>query len=49
MDAGEGLADWLRLTLIPGIGGETQRKRWRRRAAVNVASVAGDSSWREWR
>ena len=26
MDAGEGLADWLRLTLIPGIGGETQRK-----------------------
>jgi DNA processing protein len=23
---GESLADWLRLTLIPGIGGETQRK-----------------------
>ena len=26
MTAGDGLADWLRLTLIPGIGGETQRK-----------------------
>ncbi|WP_313951549.1 DNA-processing protein DprA [Accumulibacter sp.] len=26
MDAGESLASWLRLTLIPGIGGETQRK-----------------------
>ncbi|MBS1227157.1 MAG: protecting protein DprA [Proteobacteria bacterium] len=26
MAAGESLSDWLRLTLIPGIGGETQRK-----------------------
>lgn len=26
MIAGESLRDWLRLTLIPGIGGETQRK-----------------------
>ena len=26
MSASEGLAAWLRLTLIPGIGGETQRK-----------------------
>ena len=26
MSAAEGLAGWLRLTLIPGIGGETQRK-----------------------
>lgn len=26
MDAAESLASWLRLTLIPGIGGETQRK-----------------------
>lgn len=26
MTAGEGLSGWLRLTLIPGIGGETQRK-----------------------
>lgn len=26
MDAAESLANWLRLTLIPGVGGETQRK-----------------------
>ena len=26
MTGGESLSDWLRLTLIPGIGGETQRK-----------------------
>ncbi len=26
MTAGEALSDWLRLTLIPGVGGETQRR-----------------------
>ena len=30
----EGLAAWLRLTLIPGIGGETQRKSFTEEEAL---------------
>ena len=46
MTGGESLSDWLRLTLIPGIGGETQRKLLAAFGLPQAIFSAGHSAWR---
>ncbi len=47
MISGEALSRWLRLTLIPGIGGETQRKLLRTFGLPDSVFAAGRSALRE--
>jgi DNA processing protein len=43
---GGDLRDWLRLCLIPGIGGETQRKLLRAHGSAAAVFAAGPAAWR---
>ncbi len=47
MIAGEALSSWLRLTLVPGIGGETQRKLLQAFGLPNAVFAASRSALRE--
>jgi DNA processing protein len=47
MSAAESLSNWLRLTLTPGIGGQTQRKLLAAFGLPDAIFAAGHDAWRE--